>query len=453
MHSRASGPRTILHVDMDAFYVSVELRRRPELVGQPVVVGGSGSRGVVAAANYEARRFGVFSAMSSSKARRLCPHAVFLPGDHAHYMDVSTEVMSVFEDFTPLVEPIALDEAFLDVSGAVQLFGDGENIARRIRERIRSELDLPCSVGVATSKFVAKLASKMAKPTVQGESVRTGPGVVVVEPGRELEFLRPLPVSSLWGVGPVTLAKLHRIGVRSVADLAAMDRTSLERAVGRANGAHLHDLSWGRDTRDVVAERNAKSIGREETYVQDLHDPAVIHSELVRLCDDVASRVRAAGKASRTLTVKVRWTNFETVTRSVTPGTPISTGPAMVSALEPALGALDPRRGIRLLGVSASGLCEPVQQLSLLDEFANASSESPSDRERAWNPASAAVDAIRQRFGRGAIAPGGVVGSHPRSSPWGPSDDAPGTLARRTDSEQGGAVPGEEIDPGAAGPS
>jgi len=419
-HRNVDHERTILHVDMDAFYVSVELRRHPELRGRPVVVGGSGSRGVVAAANYEARRFGVFSAMPSSRALRLCPHAVFLPGDHSHYMVVSRQVMAIFEDFTPLIEPIALDEAFLDVSGSVHLFGSGPTIGRRIRDRVDEELDLPCSVGVASTKFVAKLASKKAKPSIGENGVRPGAGVFEVMPGRELEFLWPLLVSDLWGVGPATLAKLERVGVRSVADLAALEPDVLERIVGQANGRHLHDLAWGRDRRAVVSEREAKSIGREETYIHDLHDVDEIHTELVRLCDDVASRVRAADGAARTVTVKVRWSTFETITRSVTPESPLSTGPSMVHVLEPIVAVLVRRGGIRLLGVSASGLCEPIEQLSLLDEVGAIDSVTASDQNRAWSPASRAIDEIRQRFGRSAIAPGSVIGRRSRSSPWGP---------------------------------
>lgn len=420
---KVAHDRTILHVDMDAFYVSVEMRRHPELRGQPVVVGGSGSRGVVAAANYEARRFGVFSAMPSSRARRLCPHAVFLPGDHTHYMDVSRQVMAIFEEFTPVIEPIALDEAFLDVSGTVHLFGSGPTIGHRIRDRVNQELDLPCSVGVATTKFIAKLASKKAKPSFTGDQVRPGAGVFEVESGHELDFLWPLPVSDLWGVGPATLAKLERVGVRTVADMAALEPEVLERIVGQANGRHLHDLAWGRDHRSVIVEREAKSIGREETYARDLHDVDEIHTELVRLCDDVASRVRAADGAARTVTLKVRWSTFETVTRSVTPGTPLSTGPGMVHVLEPVLAALDRRGGIRLLGVSASGLCESVEQLSLLDEVGASEAVTASDQNRAWTPASRAIDEIRERFGRSAIAPGSIVRRSPRSSPWGPDEE------------------------------
>lgn len=430
MSDVGSGPRnvgnqrTILHVDMDAFYVSVEMRRHPELRGQPVVVGGSGSRGVVAAANYEARRFGVFSAMPSSRARRLCPHAVVLPGDHLHYADVSRRVMAIFGDFTPSVEPIALDEAFLDASGSVHLFGDGPTIGRRIRDRVDQELGLPCSVGVASTKFVAKLASKKAKPLIGQHGIQPGAGVFEVAPGHELEFLWPLPVSDLWGVGPATLAKLERVGVRTVRELAALDPGVLERIVGQANGRHLHDLAWGRDHRAVIPERDAKSIGREETYLHDLHDVDEIHTELVRLCDDVASRVRAADGAARTVTLKVRWSSFETVTRSVTPGSPLSTGPSMVHVLEPIMAGLVKRGGIRLLGVSASGLCESIEQLSLLDAVGMIEHVTSSDHNRAWSPASRAVDEIRQRFGRSAIAPGSIIGRRSRSSPWGPQVEA-----------------------------
>lgn len=418
-----SRVRTILHVDMDAFFVSVELRRHPHLRGQPVVVGGSGARGVVAAANYEARCFGVFSAMPSSKARRLCPQAVFLDGDHAHYSEVSREVMGIFEDFTPLVEPLALDEAFLDVTGSINLFGDGEQIARRIREHVQRDLDLTCAVGVATTKFIAKLASKQAKPRARDGIVEAGSGVVVVEPGTELAFLHPLPVSSLWGVGPVTLAKLAKVGVRTVGDLARLDAATVERVVGKSNGRHLHDLAHGRDERPVVAQREAKSIGREETYARDLHDPDQIRTEIVRLSDDVAARLRASSRVARTATLKVRFSSFETVTRSVTPPTPVSTGHAIVGALDSAMTELQRRGGIRLLGISVSGLVESSQQLSLLDDDEAVDGDRARTAEREWTSASGAIDAIRRKFGRDAITPASVVRLPHRSSPWGPRAD------------------------------
>ncbi|MEY3092449.1 MAG: polymerase [Actinomycetota bacterium] len=398
--------RTILHVDMDAFYVSVEMRRHPELAGQPVVVGGSGRRGVVAAANYEARRFGVFSAMPGATARQRCPQAVFLPGDHAHYSEVSAQVHAIFHDITPLVEPIALDEAFLDVTGSRRLFGDGAAIGATIRRRIAEELDLPSSVGVATNKFVAKLASKAAKPRPTPNGVLPGPGVLVVEPGREVEFVHPLPVSALWGVGPATLAKLERLGVRTVADLAALPIDVLERAVGKAHGRHLAELAVARDTRPVEPHRDAKSIGQEETFSTDLVTHDEILAEMVRLADLVGSRLRSHELAARTVTLKIRFTTFETITRSVTVDTPVSAGPVIVGVLEPALRSIDPSSGVRLVGVSASNLAAPVEQLSLLEDDS-------------WGPASRAVDEIRDRFGHDAISPARSLGRRRVRRPWG----------------------------------
>src|SRR4051812_28193627 len=251
---------------MDAFFVSVELRRRPELRGKPVVVGGTGPRGVVAAASYEARQFGVHSALPSAVARRRCPHAVFLAGDHALYSEVSAQVHAIFVRYTPLVEPLALDEAFLDVSGATRLFGDGTLIATRIRADVSDELQLGCSVGVAPNKFLAKLASVAAKPRATPDRITPGRGVVEVVPGHELEFLHALPVNRLWGVGPVTFSRLERLGIRTVGHLAALDQRTLIGALGQGQAAHLHALAWGRDDRPVETIREAKSIGHEETY-------------------------------------------------------------------------------------------------------------------------------------------------------------------------------------------
>lgn len=414
--------RAILHVDMDAFFVSVEMRRHPELIGQPVVVGGSGSRGVVAAANYEARRFGVFSAMSSSKARRLCPQAVFLDGDHVLYSEVSAAVMSVFRDFTPLVEPLALDEAFLDVGGSIHLFGSGRDIGWKIKERIEGDLNLACSVGVATSKFIAKLASKKAKPIVTADRILPGEGVSVIEPGQELAFLHPLPVRSLWGVGPATFQKLDRLGLQTVGDLLTLESTTLERALGRALGRHLHDLARGVDNRPVETDRLVKSVGREETFSHDIAESEPLRREVVRLADDVASRLRALGVAARTVTLKVRFGDFETITRSHTPATPISSAPALVRALDPLLADIAVSRGIRLVGVSGSGLVEPTGQMSLLEELGSSPGITVDDVERAWAPASSAIDEIRHKFGAQAIGPGSAVVSQRRpssASPWG----------------------------------
>ncbi len=409
-----SAPRrTILHVDMDAFYVSVELRRRPDLVGKPVVVGGTGNRGVIAAASYEARRFGVFSAMPSSTARRLCPHAVFLPGDHELYGSVSAEVHEIFQSVTPFVEPLALDEAFLDVSGAVRLFGDGVTIAHLVRDQVWSTLQLRCSVGVAPNKFLAKLASKAAKPVPRPDGVIDGPGVVEVRPGAELAFVHPLPANALWGVGPATLERLTRLGVHTVGDLAELDEAVLVSAVGAAHGRHLHQLSWARDDRPVEVDRAAKSIGHEETFAHDLHTHDELRRELVRLSDGVAGRLRQHGTGARTLALKVRFAGFHTITRSITLPSPVHTAHAILQAVEPLLEAVDPSPGVRLVGVSASHFGTPAEQLSLDDLFADASG-TPGGPDAAagageWEAAEETVDAIRSRFGSTAIGPASAV--------------------------------------------
>lgn len=416
-----SQHRTILHADMDAFFVSVELRTRPELVGQPVVVGGTGNRGVVAAASYEARRFGVHSALPSAIAKRRCPHAVFLPGNHALYTEVSKEVRAIFDRFTPLVEPLSLDEAFLDVSGALRLFGDGRSIGDQIRSAVRDELDLGCSVGVAPNKFLAKLASVEAKPTAHRDRIDSGEGVTVIEPGREQAFLDPLPVKRLWGVGPATLEKLLRIGIASVADLRRVDLAILTSTLGANQARHLAALAVGADDRDVEPDRDAKSISHEETYPVDKHTPQEVRRELVRLVDAVTQRMRNQGVGARTWTLKVRFAGFTTITRSVTtPGT-VDQGQEIIDLLGPVLDGIDPSPGVRLLGVSGSNLGEPASQLSF-DDIA----ENTPD----WSATTDALDQIRGRFGTDAIGPassisGGRIKSVKRGEQqWGP--DSPG---------------------------
>jgi DNA polymerase-4 len=395
--------RSIIHADMDAFFVSVELLRHPELVGKPVVVGGTGNRGVVAAASYEARRFGVHSALPSSVARRRCPHAVFLPGDHELYGEVSAQVREIFDRYTPLVEPLSLDEAFLDVTGSQRLFGSGEEIAWKIRDDIRAELDLGCCIGVASNKFLAKLASVEAKPKALPDRIEPGLGVKVVDPDAEQEFLDPLAVQRLWGVGPATLERLHRLGITHVVDLHRVDPTAVAAALGKNQADHLIALSTGSDDRPVEPDREAKSIGHEETFASNTHLASEMRTHLVRLADAVANRLRKAGVGARTLTLKIRFDDgFTTITRSTTGPEAIDSAETIVAMLGPIMDAIDPSPGIRLVGVSGSNL-GPVFHQMTLDEAAGDGTE--------FGATDAALDRIRDRFGVDAIGPASSVKS------------------------------------------
>lgn len=432
---------TILHVDMDAFFAAVEVRLDPSLAGLPVVVGGSGRRGVVAAASYEARAYGVHSAMPSVQARRLCPEAVFVAGRYDTYSEISLEIHEIFQAFTPLVEGIALDEAFLDVTGSLRHFGDGLSIGRRIRERVQSELGLSASVGVAATKFVAKLASEAAKPRASRAGIAPGAGVVVVAEGDELGFLHPLPVEALWGVGRVTAARLMALGITSVGDLAAVPLHSLEQALGGAHGRHLHELAWARDPRRVEPNRAVKSIGQEETYPSDLYDRSDLHREVMRLSEAVASRLRAAGMTGRTVVLKLRYGDFTTITRSRTLRAGIDTGPAIAQAAGSLLDRVELAGGVRLLGVSAANLAAGAShQMALaLEESggdgAGASGvtdgASSQSTDEAWHDATRAVDKVRARFGANAVGPAVLLDDHglrlkrTGDHQWGPSGPAP----------------------------
>ncbi len=414
--------RTIAHVDMDMFFVAVELLRHPELIGKPVVVGGDGSRGVVAAASYEARRFGVFSAMPSARAKRLCPSAIFLPGDMANYVEISAQVFDIFRDYTPHVEGISLDEAFLDLTGALRLFGEAKSVAQSIRSRVQEEIGLVCSVGIGSSKFIAKLASKRAKPIADEHGVRPGFGVVEVKPGEELEFIHPLPVKALWGVGPATLEKLERIGIRKVSDLAVAEINALKHSIGEAHAEHLVQLANGIDPSPVVSMRETKSIGHEETFSRDIHEVAELRTHLVRLADAVAKRCRDDQMAPRTVTLKVKFSDFHTITRSHTEPTPVLSAQAMLHAIDPLLKSLDLSRGVRLIGISTRNFDEHEPQLSLFDEGVHATDVAALDE--VWAPATRAIDDIRSRFGDKAIRPASTLrsGRRPGASKWGPND-------------------------------
>jgi DNA polymerase-4 len=385
----------ILHVDMDAFYASVEVRRRPELRGKPVIVGGIGPRGVVSAASYEARRYGVRSAMPSSRARRLCPVAVFLPPDFSEYTAASRAVMRIFREVTPLVEPLSLDEAFLDVSGARRLLGPPAAIATLIRRRVAEEQSLTCSVGVAPSKFVAKLASTRAKPD----------GLVVVPADRVLDYLHPLPVAALWGVGERSAEVLRRLGLATVRDVAEAPIGMLRAALGEAAATHLHDLARGRDPRTVVPEHVEKSVGAETTFDTDVDDLQFLRRTLLALSGKVAARLRGADQAGRTVTIKVRTADFRTLNRSRTLPAPTDVAREIFETAWSLYEVLRPGDRIRLLGVRVEGLATAggaPRQLAL------------GARERGWREAEQAADAAVARFGAGTVRPASLLGGGPR---------------------------------------
>jgi DNA polymerase IV len=396
---------TILHVDMDAFFASVAVRSQPSLRGKPVVVGGIGPRGVVSSASYEARRFGVRSAMPMMRARALCPRAIVLPVDGPAIAAASEAVMRIFRDVTPLVEPLSSDEAFLDVAGAQRLLGRPAVIARDIRSRMLTEQQLTCSVGVAPTKFVAKLGSTRAKPD----------GMLVVPADLVLDFLHPLPVDALWGVGEKAAQTLHRLGLGTVAELAHAPLGMLRRALGDASAAHLHELAWGRDPRKVVPEHVEKSIGAEMTFDTDISDPVMIRRSLLSLADKVGARLRGGGHVGRTIAIKVRLADFRTISRSRTIPTSTDVNRDIFEISWALFRALGASEQIRLVGVRVEGLTAAAttsRQLTL------------GEPERGWREAEAAADAVAARFGRASVGPASLLGrsdlrrteNHPHST-------------------------------------
>lgn len=389
--------RAIIHVDMDAFFAAVELKDRPELAGRPVVVGARPEdRGVVAAASYEARRFGIHSAMPMARAVRLCPDLVILPPRFDRYREESRAIREILERYSPLIEPLSLDEAFLEVTGSQRLHGPAPAIARNIRETIRRERGLSASVGLAASKFVAKVASDLEKPG----------GLVVVEPGAEEEFLRPLPVSRMWGVGPVTEQVLARLGIHTIGDLQQASPRQLRPEVGAAAAERLIQLAHGRDFSPVSGSGRAKSLSAETTFVRDLTDRAEMERVLLELVERVGARLRAAGLSARRLTLKVRLADFHTITRSTTLREPTaSTDPIYRAVLDLFRHRTDLQgRAVRLLGVAASTGPGRPQQLEL---FAPAE---PSRAERLDR----VTDEVRRRLGPEALRRGRLLEGRPR---------------------------------------
>ncbi|MDR3153247.1 MAG: DNA polymerase IV [Deltaproteobacteria bacterium] len=387
--------KRIIHLDLDSFYASAEVLDDPRLAGLPLVVGGLGPRGVVSTASYEARAFGVKSGMPTARARTLCPQAVFLPGRMRRYQELSAQVMGIFRRYTPLVEPLALDEAFLDVTGSQAGHGPAEEIAGRLRGEVKAETGLTVSAGVSTVKHVAKVASGLNKPNA----------LTVVPYGRETEFLWPLPLKKLWGAGEVTVRKLEAMGLATIGDLAALPEARLASALGE-NGRRLWNLAWARDPREVVPVREAKSVGAEETYDSDIFGEAAVRRELLHLSLKVAARLRSAGLAGVTLTLKLRDPSFRTLTRARTQEALLDDHKA-IFALADSLRPKGPAGPYRLLGIQVSGLAGP------------GGAPPPARRPRPLFPASLpeetlpkadrrlvrAMDDINSRFGDGSLKP------------------------------------------------
>lgn len=393
--------RTILHADMDAFYAAIEQRDRPELVGRPVIVGGLGRRGVVSTASYEARRFGVHSAMPAAEARRRCPQGVFLPTRMSHYVGVSRQVRAVFDRYTDLVEPLSLDEAFLDVSGSLRLFGDGPAIAADLRAGVREATGLTVSVGVASCKYVAKVASDLDKPD----------GLTVVPPGEERAFLAPLPVGRLWGAGKVTQRRFARLDWHTIGDLQRQPLETLVAALGPTAGPHYHALAHGRDDRPVVPTRDPKSVSREVTFGDDVSDERALLAVLLEHAEDVGRRLRRAGLEGRTVRLKLRYPPFETHTRQVALERPTQDDAVIYRhGRELLQAARADHAPVRLLGLGVADL-GPEGSESQADLFAP-----PGQADEAAQ-VNRTLDAIRERFGKGSagrLGPGGGGEGTPR---------------------------------------
>ena len=374
---------------MDAFYASVEERDDPKIKGKAVVVG-VGRRGVVSAANYEARKFGIRAAMPIYKAKALAPHAVFIAPNMARYTEVSEQVMAIFRDVTPHVEPISLDEAFLDVTGARRLLGSGIEIADQIRKRVEKELGITCSVGIAHNKFIAKIASGHCKPN----------GVLEVDPEKMLEFLHPLAANEIWGVGPKTNELLEKMGLFTIADIANTPRSTLIRVLGQASGASLYELAWGRDYRDVITEHAEKSISASQTFDVDLYQPEEILKEFLRLTEKSADRMRAKGLAANTISIKVRFADFKTISRSKTLDLPTTGTQEIFEVAKSLYLSLDLDRVlVRLVGVALDSLVEndDVTQMVL------------GERTSSWQQADRAIDRVKAKFGSGSLRPARLV--------------------------------------------
>ncbi|MDR1313996.1 MAG: DNA polymerase IV, partial [Deltaproteobacteria bacterium] len=391
-----SFPRRIIHLDLDSFFAAAEALDNPALRGLPLVVGGLGPRGVVSTASYEARAFGVRSGMPMGRARALCPQAVYLPGRYGRYRELSGMVMAIFRRYTPLVEPLSLDEAFLDVTLSQEIYGPAESIAERIRGEVKAETGLTVSAGVSAVKYVSKVASGYRKPDA----------MTVVPEGGETAFLWPLPVRKLWGAGEVTVGRLESMGLKTIGDVAAFGEEGMAAALGPNGGTRLWNLAWARDPREVEPEREAKSVGAEDTFDEDIRGDAAVRRELLHLSVRVAARLRNAGLAGTTLTVKLRDPSFKTVTRSRTQEELLDDHVAIL-ALAEKLRPKGARGPFRLLGIQVSGLVRPEELPPPLPKFEPLfDTGDPTDGlPRADPRLVSAMDDINRRFGEWSLMP------------------------------------------------
>jgi len=395
--------RTIVHMDLDAFFASVEQLDRPELRGRPVIVGGTSGRGVVCAASYEARRYGVRSAMPTARALRLCPEGIFLAPRPHRYAELSDRVFAIFRRYTPLVEGLSLDEAFLDVTASRALHGSGADVARAIKRDVRGECGLAVSAGIAEVKFAAKIATDLGKPD----------GLVEVPPGGTAGFLAPLPIGRLWGVGPVTERALRQIGARTIGDLARLPGAALAAAVGESAALHLRALAVGDDPREVTPEEEAKSVGAEETFEEDLVGWEPLSRELLSQAVRVGRRLRAAGVEGDVVTLKIKYADFTLVTRRTTLAIPTDDDRTLFRAARGQLDRIDLARPVRLTGISVSGLVPAGAPAAAGGEQLGLFTSTPRDEEpeaRRRRALNAAVDALRERFGDGAVGPADLAG-------------------------------------------
>ncbi len=416
----------ILHVDMDAFFAMLEVARRPELKGMPVIVGGLGQRGVVATASYEARIYGVNSAMPMVQARRKCPEGIFLPGDHKFYAEASRRIMGILYSYTPYLEPLSMDEAFLDISEIYKPAQTPYEISRSIRAEILEKEGLKCSIGISSKKHIAKIASQMAKPKIANGRIEAGKGIISVPAAQEARFLHSLDIRSIWGIGPATSAKLRNYGITSVGQIADFDLESFKKILGSKAAIRLKHLAEGKGNTEVQTLRKPKSMSVEETFAIDIHKKTELASHIVRLSDKLAARLRNSHFQAKCISLKIRYSkNFESITRNITLSLPVDTAFAIAGHAGDLLESEELKGGVRLIGLAVSRFLYsekfPAEIQGSLEIF----NEGQQGRNSQWSRVENAVDRIREKYSPDSIM---MASSHnssdnqiPGRTPWGPA--------------------------------